>query len=468
MSADIDFRRTLAFDASTDIGPQPPPQLVDLIAKHPELKIFTLTSPYYQDLKAIWSLEFNTNEPLAVIRVTNASEVSTVIKFCVDNSLPLTVRSGGHDLLGHSLITGAVIVDIRELNQITLSDDKKSITIGGGTQTGDVVDFLDAHGLVTPCPLASVTGHVGWAFSGGFGPFVNAFGLGVDQIISAKVVTADGELREAEGELLWGIKGAGGAFGVLTEVKFKVYSLSKMLGGMLMFEFDEGEKVVAGAQTLLDGDNIPSQLSIGFHFTKRGGVQTLMVLFSWASTDFEEGRKWLDKVKGLGTVMKDMVSETTIKKWCDMMRPMLPLASYNSSRSFFISELSTSALQILVAAVTKVPQGMDWGIGLFLVRGEGIKPQPSSSFILREKYVFLHALGPVKEKERLAESKEWTNEIMNEMKKEGLVKANYLAFSGPDISSKDCFGEEKFERLKALKKKVDPGNVFKNVPAQLA
>jgi len=259
-----------------------------------------------------------------VIRVTNASEVSTVIKFCVDNSSPLTVRSGGHDLLGHSLITGAVIVDIRELNQITLSDDKKSITIGGGTQTGDVVDFLDAHGLVTPCPLASVTGHVGWAFSGGFGPFVNAFGLGVDQIISAKVVTADGELREAEGELLWGIKGAGGAFGVLTEVKFKVYSLSKMLGGMLMFEFDEGEKVVAGAQTLLDGDNIPSQLSIGFHFTKRGGVQTLMVLFSWASTDFEEGRKWLDKVKGLGTVMKDMVSESKLIVYTKLCQANLP------------------------------------------------------------------------------------------------------------------------------------------------
>jgi FAD/FMN-containing dehydrogenase len=226
--------------------------------------------------------------------------------------------------LGHSLVTGAVIVDIRELNQITLSDDKKSITIGGGTQTGDVVDFLDAHGLVTPCPLASVTGHVGWAFSGGFGPIVNAFGLGVDQIISAKVVTADAELREADGELLWGIKGAGGAFGVLTEVKFKVYSLSKMLGGMLMFEFDEGEKVVAGAQTLLDGDNIPSQLSIGFHFTKRGGMRTLMVLFSWASTDFEEGRKWLDKVKGLGTVMKDMVSESKLIVYTRLCQANLP------------------------------------------------------------------------------------------------------------------------------------------------
>jgi FAD/FMN-containing dehydrogenase len=109
-----------------------------------------------------------------------------------------------------------VILDIREINQIVLSDDKESITIGGRTQTGDVVNFLDSHGLVTPFALAGVTGYVGWAFSGGFGPLVNTFGLGVDQITSAKVITADGELQEAGSELLWGIKGAGGAFGVIT------------------------------------------------------------------------------------------------------------------------------------------------------------------------------------------------------------------------------------------------------------
>lgn len=221
------------------------------------------------------------------------------------------MRSGGHDLWGRSLIDSAVILDIRELNQIALAEDQKSITIGGGTQTGDVVSFLDSHGLVTPCTLASVTGHVGWAFSGGFGPLVNAFGLGVDQIISAKIVTAEGELREADSELLWGIKGAGGAFGVLTEVKFKTYTLPKMLGGMLMFKFDEAEKIIGDAQKLLDEEDVPAQLSIGCHFSKRG-TETLMMMFSWASVDFEEGRKWLSRIKGLGTVMMDMVSESKL------------------------------------------------------------------------------------------------------------------------------------------------------------
>jgi FAD/FMN-containing dehydrogenase len=312
MSTDTDFRRTLSFNPSTDIGPHPPQELTKLISTHPNLKIYTSSSPYFRELKAIWNLEYAPNQPLALIRVISPSEVSTVINFCVTNNLPLCVRSGGHDLWGRSLIADAVILDIREMNKIVLSEDKKSMTIGGGTQTGDVVNFLDAHCLVTPCTLAGVTGHVGWAFSGGFGPLVNTFGLGVDQIISAKVITADGELQEADSELLWGIKGAGGAFGVITEATFKVYPLPELLGGMLMFQFDEAEKIVADLQTMLDTENVPAKLSIGCHFSNRGGNPGLMMAFSWASTDFEEGRRWLDKVKGLGTVVMDMVSESKL------------------------------------------------------------------------------------------------------------------------------------------------------------
>ena len=98
-----------------------------------------------------------------------------------------------------------MILDIGELNQIILAEDRKSVTIGGGVQTGPLVDFLDAKGLVTPCTLAGIVGHLGWAFMGGFGPLVNTFGLGVDQIIAAKIITADGEVNEADSELLWGI-----------------------------------------------------------------------------------------------------------------------------------------------------------------------------------------------------------------------------------------------------------------------
>lgn len=464
---DVHFRKALAFDASIDIGSQPPPQLKELISSAPNLKIYTRSSPHFTNLKSIWNLQHTENNPLVLIRATSTEDVSTVIKFCVANNLPLTVRSGGHDLWGRSNVTDAVILDVRELNDIKLAEDKQSVTIGGGVQTGPLIDFLDSHGLVTSCTLAGIVGHVGWAFSGGFGPLVNAYGLGVDQIISAKIITADGTLQDADDELLWGIRGAGGAFGVITEAKFKIYSLPKMLGGMLMFQFDQAEDIVAGMQKLFESETVPAPLSVGFHFSKRGGNPVLSTAFSWASTDLEEGRAWLAKVKALGTVVMDMVSETTMKKWCDMMAPILPAPSYSTSRSIFIKNINPTTVKILTSAVEGIPDGVQFGIGTFLVSGEAIRPRPESSFRVREPYVFIHALGPVAEETRLEESRMFTDGVLNAMKEAGLIKANYLAIMAPDLSTEECFGKENFDRLKALKKKVDPGNVFKHVPASL-
>ena len=310
MAPDPSLRNTLPFNASVDIGLDAPSQISKLVSSHPNLKVYTRASPSFQDLKHIWNLNYQKNDPLAMIRATNSSDVSTVVKFCSERDLPLSIRSGGHDLWGRSVVHDAIILDIRELNQITLSEDKKSVTIGGGTQAGALVDLLDKHGLVTPSTLAGDVGHIGWAFMGGFGPFVNTFGLGVDQIISAKIVTADGVERIASNELLWGIKGAGGAFGVLTEVTFKTYSLPKLLGGMLVFKFDEAPTIVEKLQELVGSGTLPNALSLGTYLAKRGGQPMLNISFSWSSGDFEEGQKWLNKIKSLGMVMMDMVSES--------------------------------------------------------------------------------------------------------------------------------------------------------------
>jgi len=168
------------------------------------------------------------------------------------------------------------------------------------------------------------------------------------------------------------------------------------------------------------------------------------------------------------TSEKLISSSATFKKWSDMIAPMLPPASYNSSRSFFIPSLSPTALKILLVAATNIPLGVEWAIGSFLVRGEAINPksQATSSFVLREKFGFLHALAPVKEESRLGESRQWTDGILREMREVGLVKAGYLALSGLDVSVGECFGKSELERLRTLKRRVDPGNLFRNVPAQ--
>lgn len=330
MLATPDLFKTMDFNPALDIGLAPPPQLQSLISSNPSLKLYTRASPHFDALKSVWNLKYAHNEPLALIRATNVSEVSTIIKFCVANHIPLAVRSGGHDLFGRSIVPDAVILDIRELNSIKLAEDEKTVVIGGGTMTLDLVNFLDTKGLVTPASLAGIVGWAGWAFAGGFGPLVNTYGLGVDQIISARIVTADGEEKEAGPELLWGIKGAGGAFGVITELKIRVHPLTKMLGGMILFQFDQAGRIIEAVQDIFETETIPKELCIGAHFSKRGGAPMLSMAFSWVSEDLEEGRKWLERVKGLGNVMMDMVSESKFLPFPLCTESLLTFATSNA------------------------------------------------------------------------------------------------------------------------------------------
>ena len=164
MATNVFLRSAIPFNVDVDIGSDPPAQISKLISSNPSFKVYTRSSPSYPILKNIWNLNYKKNEPLAMIRATNSSEVSTVVKFCAENKLPISIRSGGHDLWGRSVVQDAIILDIRELNHVKLSEDKKSVTIGGGTQGVTLVEVLDKNGLVTPVTLAGDVGQVGWAF----------------------------------------------------------------------------------------------------------------------------------------------------------------------------------------------------------------------------------------------------------------------------------------------------------------
>lgn len=174
--------------------------------------------------------------PLAIVRPSTIEAVSATVSFLASNKIPFTVRVGGHDLHGRSVEDGGVVLDLRLLNQVVIdksgseADGGKTATarIGGGVLIGDLLSALEPHGLVTPVGTVSGVGYLGWAMHGGYGPYSSGFGLGIDQIVAAKVVDATGRVVDADGELLKAIKGAGGAFGVVVEAVVRVCELDSV------------------------------------------------------------------------------------------------------------------------------------------------------------------------------------------------------------------------------------------------
>jgi FAD binding domain len=312
LTADENFRnQKQAFDIAVDA--QGPESVIHaLLDAAPDLKVYTRSSKHYGALRGVYN-KLITAQPLVICRPNSASQISAVVRVSHEYSVPLGVRCGGHDVWGRGCISDSITIDMRELDTQTLAPDKQTVRIGGGVSSRNFVSFLDTHGLCTANGTAGNVGWTGWAMWGGYGPLNDYVGLGVDNIVGAKVVMENGEIVDADEELLWGIRGAGGNLGVVVETTVRVHPMPEILAGFVGYAWEEAEKVLLAYQALLD-KGVPDALcgQMGFAKTKRGIGMAL--LFVWPDPDFEEGRKWLEVVRGFGKVVVDTVAESMLKR----------------------------------------------------------------------------------------------------------------------------------------------------------
>ena len=198
--------------------------LQTFLTDHPHITFVTPSSPNYSTLRAVFSLD-STAKPLAIVRPKSASDVALLVKYAKSNDIQFVVRTGGHNIFGLSIVEGALTIDMRDINYVDINKQGSTARIGGGILEGELAEQLEKDGLATPTGNVGSIGHVGWATYGGYGMFRSNFGLGVDQIVGAKLVDAKGEVVDTDEKLLNGIRGAGGIFGVIVELTIKVYPL---------------------------------------------------------------------------------------------------------------------------------------------------------------------------------------------------------------------------------------------------
>lgn len=188
----------------------------------------TPSSPTYPSLRAAYITSFESVIPLCIVRPRNPNEVALVVKHVISNSIQFAIRAGGHDLFGRCFREAAVTIDLRDLNSVKTSTNRRSATIGGGVLAERVAEELGRVGLMTALGSFASVGYVGWATHGGYGQFAANYGLGVDQILGAIIVNCEGDIVEADEAMLEVIRGAGGTIGVVVEMTIAVYPLKEV------------------------------------------------------------------------------------------------------------------------------------------------------------------------------------------------------------------------------------------------
>ncbi|KAK1719453.1 hypothetical protein CaCOL14_011969 [Colletotrichum acutatum] len=449
------------------------PKLKSLMTNFPNLLVYTNSAEKYEEVRSFFNANM-TQQPFAVIRPRTEAESVAIIKELKAQDIPFGLRSGGHDLtFGQAQGKDGVIVDLRSLDSIVIAEDKKSVRVGGGILGIKLAHFLQQHKLVTPhgwCPTVSIAG---WAMGGGYGYTSAYHGLGADQILGARVVLANGDIVDTDDhpELLWALCGAGnGNFGVVVELQLKVYPQTGFLAGFLGFPNDQVGEV------LKKFGEFERDLPVNFtgeatHMALPGVGPVFAWLFAWTSEndDLEEGWAFFEKMKSLGTPVLNTVAEVDDFTFFDAIPSPTNVHWYPRLRMF---EYFTPG--IASAFGNNSPPGATSATVIHAAHGRAIEANPSVCYPLRKRHRIAAPSGGVIDTTAQAaeyeEYKKWADDLVNSLSEHGQMLPYGNRNLGPDrdMDWVSTYGEDTLSRLREIKQKFDPENVFKTGYPKLA
>ncbi|HEY5931295.1 MAG TPA: FAD-binding oxidoreductase, partial [Nitrospira sp.] len=315
--------------------------------------------PNYDEVRKIWNGMID-RRPAVIVRCAEPSDVQRSIEFASTNRLELTIRGAGHNIAGNAICDNGLMIDLSNLKGVRVDAQKRRAVVEPGATLGDFDRAVQAHGLATPVGINSTTGIAGLTLGGGFGWLTRSHGFTIDQLISADVVTADGQKRKAsEGEnpdLFWAIRGGGGNFGVVTQFEFKLHPVGpEVLAGLLVFPFQQAKQVLTGYRSLME--SMPEELNVWIVMRKAPPLPFLpeavhgkevVVLAVFYSGDAAAGQKLIDPFRKLGDLHGEHVGSMPYSQWQQAFDPLLTAGARNYWKSHNFTELSDGALATMI------------------------------------------------------------------------------------------------------------------------
>ncbi|MBA3687730.1 MAG: FAD-binding oxidoreductase [Chloroflexi bacterium] len=404
--------------------------------------------------------------PAVIVQPRSAAGISAVVKLAAEADLPIAVRGGGHSAAGHSMGDGALVVDLRLMRNVEVDVQRRSVRAEGGTLWLDVDPATVAHGLATPGGTFADTGVGGLALGGGIGHLVGTCGLTCDNLLAAELVTADGRpIRvdaEHEPDLLWGLRGGGGNFGIVTAFEFQLHDVSSLLGGHLVYPHATAGSVLRRALQVME--DAPPELVLMPLLSR---LQSAIIITVCYRGDPAIGERLLKPLRNELQPTEDSVRPCS---YLDMQATngLLQFGLRNYWKGHFVREIPEAVLD---ATIDDYVAGRLLGSVLIepiagVARRE---PRGGAAFGQRDAHYNVSALAiwedPGEDSSRIA----WARSYASSLEPVSVSGGGYLNYSTEETGERilAAFGDEKFSRLVGLKSKWDPDNRFRfnhNIP----
>jgi FAD/FMN-containing dehydrogenase len=320
----------------------------------------------YDEARTIWNAMID-RRPALIARCESTADVRHAVDFARNHGLVLSIRGGGHNIAGNAVCDNGLMIDLSRMNFVRVDSEAKTAAVGPGATLGDVDGATQKHGLATPTGINSTTGIAGLTLGGGFGWLSRKYGLTVDNLIGAEVVTADGKILRVNADehpdLFWALRGGSGNFGVVTEFNFRLHEVGpELLSGLVVYPLEQAKDALRKyreiAAGLGDETAVWSVLRLAppLPFLPEEVHGKPVVVFALCHAgDPDEGRQAIEPIRHLGTPYGEHIGVQPFTAWQQAFDPLLAPGARNYWKSHNFVELADGMIDLLVKYVAEVP-----------------------------------------------------------------------------------------------------------------
>jgi FAD/FMN-containing dehydrogenase len=451
----------------------PVAQAIDFDKLAPAIRgeLITPDSPAYDQARRTYNGMID-RYPGLIVRAADDSDVISTVRFAKERTLPLSIRGGGHNVAGFGTNDGGVVLDLSLMRNVRVDPRRRTARAGGGATWGDMDHAGYAFGLATPGGVLSTTGIGGLTLGGGFGYLTRRYGLSADNLLSADVVTADGELMTASADenpdLFWAIRGGGGNFGVVTSFEFQMHPVGIVYGGPIFFPVEASAQVLRFYRDFIA--NAPREISAFFAYHVAPPApfipeelhgHTACAIVVCYTGPLELAEEAVRPIREAGPVALDLMGPIPYPALNSLFDALLPAGLQHYWKADFDNELTDEAIRIHAEYGARVPNFMSL-MHLYPLDG-AVQDVPKDGTAFSHRDVkFAHIIAGIdSEPANMPAHRDWVRSYWSALHTEsaGGAYLNFLMDEGRDRIRATY--RDNYSRLLDLKRTYDPDNTFR-------
>jgi hypothetical protein len=451
---------------------------IDLLAGSLRGELVGPSDTAFDEHRSVWNGSID-RSPALIVRCAGVDDVSAAIRFARESGLPVAIRGGGHSFAGLSVCDGGIVIDLGLMNGVRVDPEARTVRAQAGVLLGDLDRETQAFGLAVPAGIVTHTGLAGLTLGGGIGWLMRKHGLTIDQLLSVHLITAEGELVRASetenADLFWGVRGGGGNFGVVTEFEFRLNEVGPMvLAGPIFWPMKESPRLLRFYREWIA--EAPDELmtivihrkapAVSFIPPEMHGEPVVSVVACYSGA-IEEGERVMAPMRKFGSPILDLCAPKPFLEHQAMFDPTYPHGRWYYMRACDVAELTDDVIDVTVEHSMRIGSPLTafpiWQGGGAVARVD----EGETAFNGRGAGHSFNITSATEGPPGFDEEREWARSFWSALTPHHTsVYVNFLMDEGEE-RIRQAYGAEKYDRLKALKRKYDPDNFFhlnQNVP----